>query len=126
MASRMKTIHERRRELRATEHVPLAITDAGAVLTTETKNLSASGAYCTLDRFIAPMSKLQLTFELPNGRRKTHIRCSGVVVRVEPTIANSERARYNIAVFFTELSDRDRTAIKRFVRERLSTTPSAT
>ena len=115
---------ERRRAPRIAERVALAITDGGTELTTETRNLSASGAYCTLDHFISPMSKLQLRFELPQGTRRTTIRCAGVVVRVEPVIAGAERARYNTAIFFTELSERNRSAISRFVRQRLSATPS--
>lgn len=115
---------ERRRAPRIAERVVLAITDGGTELSTETKNLSASGAYCTLDRFIAPMSKLQLRFELPERSRRTTVRCAGVVVRVDPVIAGAERARYNVAIFFTELSERNRSAISRFVRQRLSATPS--
>ena len=126
MAAGMTMTRERRREPRAAERVPLAIRDASAELTTETNNLSASGAYCTLDRFIAPMSKLQLRFELPNqGHRPTPIRCSGVVVRVEPVISTAQQGRYHVAVLFTELAERDRAAIARFVRQRLSASSSA-
>ena len=117
---------ERRREPRTAEHLPLAIQDASTELTTETNNLSASGVYCTLDRFIAPMSKLQLRFELPShGHHSTPIRCSGVVVRVEPVISSAQKGRYHVAVLFTELAERDRAAIARFVRQRLSVSSSA-
>ena len=114
---------ERRRAPRAAERVALSIGDAGTALQTETKNISASGAYCTLDRFLAPMTKLQLQFELPRGSRRARIRCSGVVVRVEPVVS-PERGQYNTAIFFTELSERDRSVIARFVRERLAATSS--
>jgi len=120
----MATSEERRRAPRLSERVAVAISDAGTELKTETKNLSASGAYCTLDRFIAPMSKLQLRFDLPNGSRRVVIQCAGVVVRIEPVIANTERGQYHVAIFFTELSERHRAAIGRFVRQRLATAPS--
>ena len=118
---------ERRREPRAAERLPLAIRDASAELTTETNNLSASGVYCTLDRFIAPMSKLELRFELPNkGHRPIPLHCAGVVVRVEPVISSTaQQGRYHVAVLFTELAERDRAAIARFVRQRLSASSSA-
>ena len=119
------TTRERRGAPRAPERVIVAVTDAGAALQTETKNISASGAYCTLDRFLAPMTKLQLAFELPQGSRRVKIRCAGVVVRIEPVVASADRGMYNVAIFFTELAERDRSAIARFVRERLSTTPSS-
>ena len=115
---------ERRRHPRVTERVALAISEAGQALQAETKNLSVSGAYCTMDRFLAPMTKLALQLELPNGPRRATIRCSGVVVRVEPIIAEADRGRFNTAIFFTDLSDRDRSAIERFVRRRLSAAPS--
>ena len=111
---------ERRAAPRIDERIPLAISDAGAELATETKNLSAAGVYCTVDRFIAPMSKLQLRFELPERSRRVCVRCVGVVVRVEPVV-DAERGRYHIGVFFTDIAERDRAAITRFVRQRLST-----
>jgi len=122
MASGM--MRERRRVPRIAEQVVMAITDAGTELTTESHNLSAAGVYCTLDRFLAPMSKVQLHFDLPNGARSSKVRCTGVVVRVEPVIANASRGRFNVAIFFTEVSNRDRSAITRFVRQRLSAASS--
>jgi hypothetical protein len=114
------TMREQRRTPRIAERVVMAITDAGTELTTESHNLSTAGVYCTLDRFLAPMSKVQLHFTLTNGPRASKVRCTGVVVRVEPVIANASRGRFNVAIFFTELSNRDRAAITRFVRQRLS------
>ena len=116
---------ERRRAPRVTERVALAITEAGVSLQTETKNLSTSGAYCTLDRFLPPMTKLQLVLELPNPSGPVHVRCTGIVVRVEPVVAHADRTRYHVAVFFTDLAQRDREAIAAFVRQRLSASSSA-
>ena len=123
MASGM-IMRERRRNPRIAERIVMAITDAGTELATESHNLSTAGVYCALDRFLAPMSKVQLRFALPNGRRSAMVRCTGVVVRVEPVIANASRGRFNVAIFFTELSDRNRSAITRFVRQRLSAASS--
>ena len=126
MAARLKS-QERRKAPRVSERVALAVTDAKLTLRTETKNLSASGAYCTLDRFLAPMTKLQLQFELPDGPRHSTVRCAGVVVRVEPVVANAQQGLYNVAIFFTEVAARDRSVITRFVQRRLAaTTATAT
>jgi hypothetical protein len=114
---------ERRQAPRVAERFPVALRDAGVELHAQTKNLSAVGTYCTLDHFIAPMTKLQLQFELPYGSRRVRVRCSGVVVRVEPVIANAQRGHYNVAIFFTELTQRNRSAISEFVRRRLSANP---
>ena len=113
---------ERRRAPRASERLLLAMTDGTSTFQAETQNLSISGAYCTLDRFLPPMTKLDVQFELPNGSPPMRVRCTGVVVRVEPVVANVERPRYHVAIFFTELSERGRAAIDQFVRDHLSVT----
>jgi c-di-GMP-binding flagellar brake protein YcgR len=118
--------NERRRSPRAAERIAMTVTEDRADLRAETNNLSASGAYCTLDRFIAPMTKLHLQFALPNGSHNTTIRCSAVVVRVEPLIANAQRGRYHVALFFTDLSDRHRSAITRFVQRRIQASAGST
>jgi len=110
---------ERRKAPRITERVQVAIRGTAAELRTETVNLSTTGAYCTLDQAMTPMTKLQLQFQLPNGARR--VQCEGVVVRVEPVIVNAERGRYHVAIFFTDISERDRASIARFVQQRLST-----
>ena len=120
MAARVMPEKERRRAPRVDERVSVALTDEGKAFHTESENLSATGVYCTLDRFIPPMTKLQVQFELPDGARRVRIRCEGVVVRVEPIIANAERGRYHVAVFFSELTEHDRAAISRFVSQRLA------
>lgn len=124
MAAGMSMRKERRQHPRVIERVSLAVTDADTVLEAETKNLSASGVYCALERFIPPMTKLQLQFELPNETRRTRVRCAGVVVRVEPIVTTVDRARYHTAIFFNEITDRDRSAISEFVRRQLSSNPS--
>jgi hypothetical protein len=43
------------------------------------------------------------------------VRCTGAVVRAEPVVTNPERGHFNIAIFFTDLSERDRSVISRFV-----------
>lgn len=119
MATRVMPV-ERRRAQRLPAQVPCSITDVGGAFSAQTENLSASGLYCTLDHFIAPMSKLEIALELPNGPRPIHMRCHGVVVRTQPVVATIGRGRYQIAVLFTEVTERDRRAIARFVQRRLS------
>ena len=120
MATRLMAGQERRRDPRVDERVSVALTGEGKALQAESENLSAAGVYCTLDRFIPPMTKLQVQFELPDGARRVRVRCEGVVVRVEPIVANAERGRYHVAVFFQELTERNRAAISRFVSQRLA------
>ena len=111
---------ERRSTPRVAERVSFAITEGQVVLQAESIDLSATGAYCTLERFIAPMTKLQLDYELPDGSRRVRICCTGVVVRTEPVVASPDKGRYHVAIFFTDLNERDRSAIERFVHQRLA------
>ena len=111
---------ERRSAPRASGHLAVSFKEAGVEFRAETKNLSASGTYCTLDRFVSPMTKLSLYFELPDGKERVKIHCTGVVVRVEPIASRLDKPRYHMAVFFSDISDQSRAVIARYVRERLS------
>lgn len=114
---------ERRRAPRVTERISLTLAGADGVVQAQTQNLSAAGAYCTLDRFIPPMTKLELQLELPDGQQRTALRCTGVVVRVEPLVTTPQHGRYQTAILFTELSEQGRSAIERFVVQQLAKRP---
>ena len=109
---------ERRRAPRTAERVAMAIMEDSVEVQTSTHNLSASGVYCTLNRFIEPMTKLQLRFEVPDGSQAVNVSCAGVVVRVEPATPNAS-GPYRVAIFFTDLAERHRALIGRFVHQRL-------
>ncbi|MBI4597970.1 MAG: PilZ domain-containing protein [Candidatus Omnitrophica bacterium] len=111
---------ERRGHPRIPEQVELSLQHDRAALQAETKNLSASGVYCMVDSFLPPMTKLQVDFALPHGASAARIRCTGVVVRVDPILSSLDRWRYSIGIFFSDLSDRDRSAIAHYVKQRLS------
>lgn len=74
----------------------------------KTINISTSGVYFHSDRFIEPMTKLEMFFDLPvpdpakDGEVRTQrVRCEGIVVRVLPEVAQPGDVTYEIAVFFT-------------------------
>ena len=115
---------ERRAAPRIASELPLHLVDEAAELKTQTKNISASGAYCTLRRFIAPMTKLQVRLEVPAQAQSSVIQCQGVVVRVEPPSAESQLSQYNVAIFFVDLTDYDRSIIARYVQQQLQLTTS--
>jgi len=124
MKKQTKKQSERRSASRSAEQLAVTFSEAGVGFSAETKNLSASGTYCTLDRFVSPMTKLDLRFELPVGNKHAVIKCTGVVVRVEPVVTDLDKPRYHMAVFFSDISEQDRAAIARYVRGRLA--PSTT
>ena len=113
---------EKRSAPRIAKQIRFAINDGTSIIQAETKNLSISGAYCLIDKFIAPMTKLEIRFELPHKPRPAKIRLTGVVVRVEPVVSANQMGKYNMAIFFSDLSGHDREAIAAFVREHLALT----
>jgi len=95
------------------------LTDAARDIIAYTRNISALGAYCTLRRFIAPMTKLQVRVEIPGRSTPTQIVCRGVVVRTDPPTATRRPSRCHVAIFFNELTDGDRVRLARYVQQQL-------
>lgn len=112
-------IEERRKHQRIKRHVPLKVADKSFDIITETVDISPTGLYCRVTRFLTLMSKIEVILFVPtktNGRHTKRIRCRGVVVRAEPVILkDADRAHYNIAIFFTYISKRDQKIIESYV-----------
>lgn len=112
-------IQERRRHLRAKKHLPLKIADKAFDIITETTDISSAGIYCKVTRLLPVMSKIEVIMLVPvkgDGRQAKKIRAKGVVVRTEPIILkDAERAHYNVAIFFTDISKKDHKVIETYV-----------
>jgi len=110
---------ERRKDIRAQKRIPLKLADSTFDVITETVDISSSGAYCRVTRNLPPMSKIDVALLVPgkNSESPTRkIRCKGVVVRTEPAIIkNTDKAHYNIAIFFTDISKKDRKIAEDYV-----------
>lgn len=111
---------DRRRAPRVAKQVPLIVTDHVGEISAVTRDISVSGANCTLRRHIPAMTKLQIHFNLPGSGS---VRCEGVVVRVEPAKPVPDRAHYDVAIFFNDMPDTDRTRLSQFVHDHLHTAP---
>lgn len=112
-------IKERRKYQRAKRQLPLKIADKTFDIITETVDISSAGIYCRVTRFLPLMSKTDVVLLVPakgNDRKMRKIRCKGVVVRSEPIILkDTEKAHYNIAIFFTDISKRDQKLLESYV-----------
>lgn len=111
---------DRRGHPRTETILPLKISKKGLDVITETRNISCSGVYCRVSQPLPLMSKIGVTLLLPIHRKTKvnteKIRCNGVVVRSEPTIVKEADTAYqNIAIFFTDLSKKDKTRIAQYV-----------
>lgn len=116
MSHSKKSSAERRIHPRVDNNVPLKISYEGGDIVTKTGNISRSGAYCSVDKYIAPMTKFKINLLLPvkkNGKTTSKkISCEGAVVRIEPAQANKH---YNVAIFFNDISQRDAESIADYV-----------
>ncbi len=111
---------ERRKHPRTESALPLKIFKKGLDVITESRNISCSGVYCRVSKPLPMMSKIGLTLLLPACRKNKlnteKVKCNGVVVRSEPEIVEeADSACQNVAIFFTDLSNKDRNKIAEYV-----------
>jgi len=110
------SVNNRRQHPRVDKNVPLKISTGDVDLVTETKNLSRTGAYCRVNKFIEPMTKLKIHLLLPLKKGSKiatkKITCQGVIVRVENLNENNE---YSVAIYFNDISARDADSITEYI-----------
>ena len=85
-------------------------------------NISASGVYCKIDKELPLMSRVKIILMLPEKspeapHKAQKIETEGVVVREHPVIENGKIMHYDVAVFFDNLSAKDREVIKKYISE---------
>ncbi len=113
----LRSSNERRKYPRLTRSVPVKIHQDSNDFVTEITNISRSGAYCKVNKYIMPMTNLDIYLFLPqNNKEKSSARkifCRGAVVRTESL---PEDNSYNIAVFFSDISSKDVEAISEYIK----------
>jgi hypothetical protein len=109
---------DRRESPRLASSIPVKIkSNSGMDFVTETVNISRSGAYCQVNNFIEPMTKLTVNLLIPARRGcGKKVICGGVVVRTEPTAKNNF---YNVAIFFNDISARNAALINDYIAEKI-------
>lgn len=114
------TKKERRQYPRIYEQLPLKIAANGYDFITTTKNISCVGAYCYVNRYIPPFTKIMVRLTLPiisvESNSDSNVECKGVVVRTEDEKENG----FNIAIFFNEIKDNQRNKISRYISQSLT------
>ena len=122
-------MEERRKYPRFTKTLPLKLFSFGFDIVTETKNISASGAYCAVNKRIPLMSKLDIILLVPikkSNKRKIikRLGCQGIVVRKEGVLDdNNGTGHNNIGIYFNEMKDKDRKILVSYVKSCLSKKP---
>lgn len=115
-----ETFLEKRRHPRLEKQIPLKIQKEGFDIAAESRNISSSGVYFNVKNQIEPMTKLKVELILPIKKDLETItkiiKCSGVVVRTEKENDTS----YNIAVYFSHISEADTKKIAEYVNQHIS------
>ncbi len=82
---------------------------------THTMDVSASGIYCKVDKEIPLMSRVRLMLMLPDEKT---VEVTGVVVREHPVIIDGVTKHYDVAIFFDDLSTKNRETIENYISKK--------
>jgi hypothetical protein len=101
-------------------HLQVPGVDEG--LSPETLNVSSTGVYFRSARYVEPMTKLSLEFEVPTDDSGTTapIHCEGIVARVIPEIPAPDVEFYDVAVFFTVIDADGLSNLESYIALRLT------
>jgi hypothetical protein len=107
---------ERRLHPRLAHKLPLNLAVNGYDFSTVSHNISSVGAYCHLDRYMPPFTKISVKLSLPDhdqAGKNTIVECKGVVVRTE----DEAKGGFNLAIFFNQMRQDQRKKIARYISQ---------
>jgi hypothetical protein len=111
------TKKERRQFPRIDKQLPINVGANGYDFVTNTQNVSCLGAYCHIEKYIPPFTKVKIKLNLPimnNGVKvQCDVECKGVIVRTE----DESSGGFNIAIFFNKIKNQPRQKISRYVSQ---------
>jgi hypothetical protein len=109
---------DRRQYPRVDNQLPMRISANGYDFQTNTHNISAMGAYCHIEKYIPPFTRLGLHICLPikehNGAKELTVECSGVVVRTED---DASTGGFNIAIYFDRIRENSKNKIALYLSQ---------
>ncbi len=88
---------------------------------THTMNISSSGVYCKLDKELPLMSRVRLILMIPDPAKEGTLKdleVDGVVVRQHPVTIDGVIKHYDVAIFFEDLSEKDKETIAVYVKRK--------
>lgn len=113
---------ERRRFPRIFKNIAIKLKDKEVDFVTETKNISCLGAYCQIDNYLPILTKIRITLLIPKSKNlKTakHLTCEGTIVRIERSNDPLEPNKYNVAIYFNQISKNDIKLIDEYVKNHI-------
>ena len=115
-------VKDRRRDPRVTVWSPVSISTEDGPIEAQLRNLSLAGVGCTSRQDLAEMTKVAVVLELPvdpaNAEDRLRMDLQGVVVRCRPLRRGAARRKYELAIYFPELSEEQREQLTTFIQKR--------
>lgn len=118
---------ERRLHPRIAKSLPIRVAANGYDFTTTTENVSCVGAYCRINKYIPPFTRVMVKISLPvttkGVTKKIDVECKGVLVRTD----DDAQGGFNVAIFFNEIKEYQKKIISQYVNKFISAanSPSA-
>ncbi|MEE9500138.1 MAG: PilZ domain-containing protein [Candidatus Omnitrophota bacterium] len=107
------------------ENISLKVKSGDIDIITKSLDISASGVYCKIEKEVPLMSRIKVVLIVPKPKtdkepapRAAKIETDGVVVREHPVIVDGKIAHYDIAIFFDNISAKDREALFEYTNQR--------
>ena len=111
---------ERRQNPRIDQNLPINVVANGYDFMTQTKNVSCLGAYCHIDKYVPPFTKVKIKMALPmqSGRMRVEkeVECEGVIVRSEDAASGG----FNVAIYFNRIKELPRQDLASYVNQVLT------
>jgi hypothetical protein len=112
-------VSQERRKFQRLEDGGLSLKLEGFDSITHTLNISPSGVYCKVDKPLPLMARVRLKLMIPDTSKEKgpakNLEVSGIVVRQHPVIIDGAIKHYDIAVFFDDLSAKDKETISDYI-----------
>jgi len=97
---------------RVEHNLPVKLAVNGYKFETSTQNISCIGAYCRINKYMPPFTKIMVNLALPISGKKCNVECKGVIVRSD----DDSSGGFNIAIFFNNIAEASRKKIERYVK----------
>ncbi|UCD55537.1 MAG: PilZ domain-containing protein [Candidatus Omnitrophota bacterium] len=107
------------------ENISLKVKSGDIDIITKSLDISASGVYCKVEKEVPLMSRIKVVLIVPKSKtdntpapQTAKIEIDGVVVREHPVIINGKIAHYDVAIFFDNISAKDREALLAYIKSK--------
>lgn len=106
---------EKRLHPRVNLCLPMKVAVNGYDFGTTTQNISCLGAYCTIDKYVPPFTRVMIKMDIPQEQGRAgsayDVKCKGVVVRTQ----DRPEGGFDIAVFFNAIAEEERKKISQYI-----------